>query len=159
MLARELTLLNEQEREIVHNLSNVVTDMQRSYRVARTAYNRYRAAIENRTAVETRERLNKKADPTALLDAHRRELDAETQYFRKLVEYAVSIKNVHYEKGTLLEFNNVLLAENMTVPRSRDDQLPKPAEPAPPAADPAPGPDPALAPAGTSTRRSWRGFR
>jgi hypothetical protein len=46
-----------------------------------------------------------------LLDAQRRQADAEVAYYRSLVDYNRSIGQLHYRKGSLLEYNNGYLAE------------------------------------------------
>ena len=46
-----------------------------------------------------------------LLDAQRRLAVATSDYFRSLVDYNLAIRTVHYRKGSLLEYNNVYLAE------------------------------------------------
>ena len=46
-----------------------------------------------------------------LLDSQRRLADAQSRHFRSMAEYAVAIKNVHYAKGTLLEYDGVFLSE------------------------------------------------
>jgi hypothetical protein len=51
------------------------------------------------------------AELDEVLDAQRRLADAESNYYRALVEYASSIKNVHFEKGSLLDYNGIYLEE------------------------------------------------
>ena len=46
-----------------------------------------------------------------LLDAQRRLAVATSDYFRSLIDYNLAIRTVHYRKGSLLEYNNVYLAE------------------------------------------------
>jgi hypothetical protein len=46
-----------------------------------------------------------------LLDAQRRRAEAESLYYRALVDYNRAIMRVHYRKGSLLEYNGVYLAE------------------------------------------------
>jgi hypothetical protein len=46
-----------------------------------------------------------------LLDAQRRRAEAESAYYRSLVDYNRAIMNVHYRKGSLLEYDGVYLAE------------------------------------------------
>ncbi len=46
-----------------------------------------------------------------LLQAQQRLAQAESDYFRSLVNYAKAISQVHYRKGSLLEYNGVYLAE------------------------------------------------
>ncbi len=45
-----------------------------------------------------------------LLDTHRRLLDAMLRYHQSRVEYAMAIRNVEFEKGSLLEFCKISLA-------------------------------------------------
>jgi len=46
-----------------------------------------------------------------LLDAQRRRAEAESAYYRSLVDYNRGIMNVHYRKGSLLDYDGVYLAE------------------------------------------------
>jgi hypothetical protein len=46
-----------------------------------------------------------------LLDAQRRLTDAETEYVLNRSRYSLALKNVHFVKGTLLEYDGVFLAE------------------------------------------------
>ena len=46
-----------------------------------------------------------------LLDAQRRRAEAESAYYRSLIDYNKAIMNVHYRKGSLLDYNGVYLAE------------------------------------------------
>jgi hypothetical protein len=45
------------------------------------------------------------------LEAQRREADADSGFFGALVEYALAIKNLHYTKGSLLDYNEIYLSE------------------------------------------------
>ena len=46
-----------------------------------------------------------------LLEAQRRRADAQTSYFRTLLDYQRAIIMVHYRKGTILDYDNVYLQE------------------------------------------------
>jgi hypothetical protein len=46
-----------------------------------------------------------------LLDAQRRRAEAESAYYRTLVDYNKAIMNVHYRKGSMLDYDGVYLAE------------------------------------------------
>ena len=46
-----------------------------------------------------------------VLDAQPRQADAETAYYRSLVDYNRAIMRLHFRKGSLLEYNGVYLAE------------------------------------------------
>ena len=48
---------------------------------------------------------------TALLEAQQTLAQAESDYYRSLVDYNKSIAQVHFRKGSLLEYNGVYLAE------------------------------------------------
>jgi len=109
-LARERALLNEQERQVVLDLSNAVAEMTRAHQVLETNYNRRLAAKQQLAAIHAIE------DPTPQmlyieLDAQRRLADSEANYYRSLVEYEIAVKNVHFEKGSILEYNGIYLSE------------------------------------------------
>lgn len=109
-LARERTILAEQEREIVHDLSNAVSEKDRAYAVLETSYNRRIAAQEQLASVQTAYDADK-APLNVLLDAQRNLADAASHYYRSLVEYMLAVKNVQFEKGTLLDYSEVYLSE------------------------------------------------
>ncbi len=111
-LARDVALLREQEREVVHDLSNAIADVKRAYAVVETNYNRRLAAKQQLVAVEAAYEADQAgAELDEVLDAQRRLADAESNYYRSLVEYASAIKNVHFEKGSLLDYNGIYLEE------------------------------------------------
>ncbi|MBI3861267.1 MAG: TolC family protein [Planctomycetia bacterium] len=123
-LARERAVLNEQERQVVLDLSNAIADMNRAHHVLETNYNRRAAAMEQLKALKAVE------DPTPqmlyiLLDAQRKLAEAESQYYRSLVEYEIGIKNVHFEKGSILEYNGVYLTELPSPAKAYKDALEK----------------------------------
>jgi len=109
---RERTLIHEAERLIVHDLSNAISDLDRAYAVVETCMNRRMAAAEQVAAIETADEFGSDtAVLYILLDSQRRLAEAETAYFRSIVEYQLAVKNVQVEKGTLLSYNEVHLNE------------------------------------------------
>lgn len=109
-LARERAILSEQERYVVLDLSNSIGDLNRAYAVLQTNQNRRVSAKQQLAAIKALE----DTSPQTLflvLESQRRLVDAEIQYYRSLVEYELAIKNVHYEKGSILEYNGVVLSE------------------------------------------------
>jgi len=114
-LARERAVLREQELQIMHRLSDWVAEADRAYAVVQTKYNRLLAARARSEATETT--LQTQATPITadlvfrLLDAYRREAEAESAYFQLQVEYALALKSVHFQKGSLLDYCGVALAE------------------------------------------------
>ncbi|MEK6249736.1 MAG: hypothetical protein N2C12_16250, partial [Planctomycetales bacterium] len=45
------------------------------------------------------------------LRAQQRKADAAIEFHRSIIAYNLAIKNVHFQKGSLLQYNGVLLAE------------------------------------------------
>jgi hypothetical protein len=119
-LARERAVLREQERQVVHDLSNAIGEMERAYAVMQTNYNRRLAAKQQLDAVQAAYE-DDKADFFVVLDAQRRLAEAESDYYQTQVEYAVALRNVHFEKGTLLDFCGVLLSEGPWPGKAYDD--------------------------------------
>ena len=109
-VARERELLYEQERAVVYDLSNSISEVERAYSLVETNHNRRNAAAEQVAAVKTAFEIDN-ATLDTLLDAQRRQSDADTAYYRSLVEYQLAVKNVQLEKGTLLDYNEISLNE------------------------------------------------
>ena len=109
-LSRARAILHEQEHQVLHNLAGAVAELQRAYVVSQTTFNRLDAARQQQAAVQAAFDADK-APLDLLLEAQRQLASAETRYFRSLAEYAVAVKNVHYAKGTLLDYDGVFLSE------------------------------------------------
>ena len=114
-VARERSVHQEQQREVVHDLGNAVADVTRAYQACKNGLNRYLAAEEALNALLAAREESTKIDFDRILDAQRRAVESEIRYFRARAEYAVALKNVHFEKGSLLEFNNMRLADGSGV--------------------------------------------
>jgi outer membrane protein TolC len=105
-VARERAVYFEQQRQIVHDLSNSLAEVERAYTVAKTNLNRFRAA---KNLVLSLEAGVKNARQTVdlldrILDAHRRLNDAEARYFLARTEYEIALKNVFFEKGAIFDY-------------------------------------------------------
>ncbi len=109
-LSRERSVLREQERIIALDLSNAISDAARAYAIVETNYNRRLAATQHLEAVETAYEADA-ASLDVLLEAQRRLAEAETSYYQSVVEYSLAVKNVHFEKGSLLDYNAIYLEE------------------------------------------------
>ena len=109
-LCRARAILREQEHQVLHDVAASVSEMQRAYVVSQTAYNRLEAARHQLEAVGAAFEADK-APLDLLLDAQRRLADAQSRHFRSLAEHAVAVKNVHFSKGTLLDYDGVYLSE------------------------------------------------
>ena len=109
--ARERVLLAEMERQVVHDASNALSNKDRAFKVMQAAFNR-RESARKRYELLASERVlpARQQDFNLILDADRRLLDAETSFQRAKVEYALAIKNVNFEAGSLLNYCNVQLS-------------------------------------------------
>ncbi|HEY1068142.1 MAG TPA: TolC family protein [Pirellulales bacterium] len=120
LLTRDRAVLRDQELMISHDLSNAVAELDRAYVLSQTTFNRRVAAQQQLAAVEvTYEKGTATLD--LLLDAQRRVAEADVAYYRALVEYAIAMKNIQLEKGSLLEFNGVYLNEGPWNPKAYQD--------------------------------------
>lgn len=111
-LTRDRMLLAEQEREVVHQLSNSVAELDRAFAVLENSTDRRIAAAEQLEAVQAAFESDK-ASLDLLLRTQQAQLEADTSYFKALVEYMLAIRNVHYEKGSLLDYNEIYLTEDV----------------------------------------------
>jgi hypothetical protein len=93
-------------------LSEVVAELSRTWALLETSDDRRIAGSEQLNAVQAAFDADK-VNFDVLLDAQRRFLDAETNYHRSLVEYTIAVRNVHFEKGSLLDYNEVFLTEDL----------------------------------------------
>ncbi len=111
-VARERAILEEQERQAIHDLSASIAEVARSYDVMQVGYNRMVAAQDQYSrAYDAFFELGGKVSLELVLDARLRLADSETSYHRARIDYALSLKNVHYEKGSLLDYNGAVLAD------------------------------------------------
>jgi len=109
-LARERAILQDQELELSHQLADAIRNLDRGYTLSETNFNRRIAAQHQVNAVEAAYETDT-VTLDVLLDAQRRLADAESAYYRSLVDFNLAIMSVHLRKGSLLEYNGVLLAE------------------------------------------------
>ncbi len=110
-LSRSRAVLEEQEHLVLHDSASALAEFDRAMVVAQTTQSRLDAARTQLGAVAVAyDRGDAPLD--LLLEAQRLLSDAESSHFRSLAEYAVAIKNVHYSKGTLLDYDGVVLSES-----------------------------------------------
>lgn len=112
MLARERVILKEQQREVVSNLSGATADAVRAFQALQNNLNQYLAADEYFKALANQKQNGIEVASDRLLDAQRRLVNAEIQFFRSRAEYAVALKNVNYEKGALLVYRDLRISGN-----------------------------------------------
>jgi outer membrane protein TolC len=110
LIARERAILQDLELEISHQLGDSIREIDLNYGLTQTNFNRRVAAEKEVQAVQA----SYEADLVTLdllLDAQRRRAEAESAYYRSLIDYNKAIMGVHYRKGSLLDYNGVYLAE------------------------------------------------
>jgi hypothetical protein len=110
LLARDRALLQDLELEISHQLGNSIRDIDLSYGLTQTNFNR-RIAAEAEVVAVAAQYEYQQITLDLLLDAQRRRAEAESAYYRSLVDYNQGIMLVHYYKGSLLDYDGVYLAE------------------------------------------------
>ena len=110
LLSRERAILRDQQREVVHEVADAISELDRAYTVLQTSYNRLGANRDQLGAVQAAYEADK-APLDLFLDAQRRVADAETDYYLNRARYTLASKNVHFVKGTLLDYDGVQLAE------------------------------------------------
>jgi outer membrane protein TolC len=113
LLTRDRAILQAQEREVVHDLSNAIADAARAYEAVTNAENRLNAANSVLTAYETQEKNDLDVDVDRQLDAQRRVVEAEIRYYQAKAEYAVALKNVHLEKGSLMGYTELHILDGV----------------------------------------------
>jgi hypothetical protein len=109
-LARERARLQDEELEASHALVEAVRNVDTNFALAQTNFNRRVAAERQVEAVQAAYDANT-VTLDQLLDAQRRRAEAESSYYRAIVDYNRSISQLHFRKGSLLEYNGVFLAE------------------------------------------------
>lgn len=112
LICREKARLEDSELEVSHQLTDAVQGLEANYVLAQTHFNRWVAAqkeVEAFTAIYESGTGRQTLD--LLLEAQRRRAEAEIQFHRALTDYTLAISNVHFLKGSLLEMNNLYLAE------------------------------------------------
>jgi outer membrane protein TolC len=109
-LSRERAKLRETELEVSHQVAYAIRDLEGDLVLTQTNFNRRVAAQRNVEAVNAAYETGTVAIDV-LLQAQRQLATAESDYYRSLVNYVKSISQVHYRKGSLLEYNGVCLAE------------------------------------------------
>lgn len=125
-LSRERAVMHEQERQIIHDLGNAIADVTRSLEIAKTANDRLSAASEYLEGLTKRIRDfdfgNRANQLEQWVDAQRRFADAKGQYYLALCDHQIAVKNVNYEKGTLLEYDNIMTVDGVA---AKEEPKPK----------------------------------
>lgn len=109
-LARERARLEDMELELTSQLTDAFQNLEAQHDIARSNLNR-RVAAERQVEALLAAYDTGTISLDILLDAQRRRADAEAVYYQSIMEYNLTLLTVHLRKGSLLEYNGVLLAE------------------------------------------------
>ncbi|MBW3596976.1 MAG: TolC family protein [Planctomycetes bacterium] len=109
-LAREHARLEDAELNVSSLLAQAIRNMEAQYYLAQSFFSARLAAAEE---VESVTQLYERGLTTLdlVLRAQQRLAESEISFYRALCEYNKGIAFVHFRKGSLLEYNNVMLAE------------------------------------------------
>lgn len=109
-LAKEMTVLKEQQLRISHDLSNASRQISRSYVQVQTNYNRIEA---DKLQVEVLKNRYERGliNISFLLQAQQQLATSTSAFYRSLVDYNLALRDFHREKGSLLGYNQVNLSE------------------------------------------------
>ncbi|MDH3717420.1 MAG: TolC family protein [Planctomycetota bacterium] len=109
-LARERAILRDQELAVSHTLSDAIAEVIRAQASVRTNFDRLNAAVQRRNATQAAYE-GDQASLDLLLGAQQRLSDAQSSYFQALAQHSKAIKDVQLQKGSLLQYNGILLSE------------------------------------------------
>lgn len=109
-LAKDRARLQEGELELSHQLSFSIRSMEAAQVLSQTNFNR-RIAAQRQVEAVTAAYETGTITFDVLLSSQQRLAQAESAYYRSVVDYNEAIMQVHYRKGSLLEYNGVYLAE------------------------------------------------
>ncbi len=110
-LTREQALLREQELRISHDLSNASRQIDRAYQLLQTNYNRQDADRLQTEVLRDRYRAGL-TNIGFLLSAQQQLAISTSAYFRSLVDYQLALRDMHREKGSLLNYSQIALSES-----------------------------------------------
>ena len=155
-LARERVVLEEQERQVMHDLTNAKAEVDRAFAVAQTNLMRYRTTSKLVDVLLQNAARDDKTNLDRLLFAQSQLVNAESTYFLSQVEFEVAMKNLYYERNSILDYYGMSVVDGVGDSPESKSKLPQNLmksnsgavvpEPAAPASDKvpaAPVPDPA----------------
>lgn len=117
---RERAILAETELRISHDLSDAARRITLTHHLLETNFNRYQADL-NQVDVLRRRYRDGNDNINFLLQAQRQVVTSETAFYQSLFDYNLAIRDFHQEKGSLLAYNQVQLAEGPWAGKAYED--------------------------------------
>ena len=108
---RERAILEQTEYQISHLLSTAARDLETRHELMETNYNRLQSDLNQVDVLRIRYQQGSDSI-NFLLQAQRQVVNSASDFYRSLSAYNLAIRNFHREKGSLLAYNQVALAEN-----------------------------------------------
>jgi outer membrane protein TolC len=109
-LSRERAVLAETELRVSHDLSDAARQVDITYQLLETNYNRVEADLRQVEVLQRRYR-DGSDNINFLLQAQRQAVTSTTEFYRSLSAYNLALRDLHRQKGSLLAYNNVQMAE------------------------------------------------
>jgi outer membrane protein TolC len=119
-LQRERALLSETELRVSHDLSASARAIDLTYQLVETNYNRYLADLRQVDVLRRRYR-DGTDNINFLLQAQRQVVTSEVEFYRSISNYNLAIRDFHRQKGSLLAYAEVNLAEGAWCPGAERD--------------------------------------
>jgi outer membrane protein TolC len=123
-LARAKAVLEDMELNTSHLLSSAIRNLDFQYEQAQSHFNRWQASQDEVEAAEIKNVVGLSDTPVdVVLEAHRRRAQGQIDFHRALGDYNKALAEVHYRKASLLEYNNIYLAEGSWPEKAYYDAL------------------------------------
>ncbi|MCM2371989.1 TolC family protein [Aporhodopirellula aestuarii] len=119
-LQRERALLSETELRISHDLAGAARAIDLTYQLVETNYNRYLADLRQVDVLRRRYR-DGTDNINFLLQAQRDVVTSEVAFYQSISNYNLAIRDFHRQKGSLLAYAEVNLAEGAWCPGAERD--------------------------------------
>jgi outer membrane protein TolC len=119
-LKREHALLNESELRVTHDLSDAARQIELTYQLLETNYNRYQADLKQ-VEVLRRRYQDGNDNINFLLQAQRQVVSSEIAFYQSLADYNLAVRDFHRQKGSLLAYNQIQLSEGEWAPGAGSD--------------------------------------
>lgn len=127
-VAKAKDALAQQELEVCHELTTTFQNMAWRYQTAQSNFNRWQIAAAQVPGRENRYQTGVPSIDTSVLlqqwlQTRTDSATAEVAFYTSVIEYQKTITDLNFRKGTLLEMNNVHLAEGTWTPDAYHDAL------------------------------------
>ncbi len=109
-LSRERAILDETELRISHDLASAARQISLTHSLLETNYNGFLSDLRQVDVLRRRYR-DGTDNINFLLQAQRQVVISEASFYRSLTNYNLAIRDFHRQKGTLLAYNDVSMAE------------------------------------------------